>query len=86
MKKNDMSYIHDLLTKLDLRLDDIHEVQVRHDENLKEHMRRSLANEQAVEALKQELTPVKKHIHMVQGVGAFIGLIAVIASIYAAVK
>ena len=79
MRKNDVNYLVDLLSKMDSRLDDMHEVQIRHDENLKTHMKRSDQNEEAIEMLK-------KHVNMVNGVGAFIGLLAVIASIYAAVK
>jgi len=81
MKKNQASldYLHDLMVKIDSRLDDMHEVQVRHDENLKVHMKRSDQNEAAIEMLK-------KHVNMVQGVGGFIALLALVATIYAAVK
>lgn len=46
----------------------------RIEENLKEHMRRTFNLEGRAES-------IEKHIHMVQGVGAFIGLLALIASI-----
>lgn len=82
-KSNDMTYIHDLLAKIDSRLDDMHEVQVRHDENLKEHMKRTAM-------LEDELKPIKKHVDKVTTVGQFllgtVGLLALIATIYAAVK
>lgn len=80
---NDMTYLHDLLAKIDSKLDDMHEVQVRHDENLKEHMRRT-------ELLETELKPIKKHVDKVSTVGQFllgaVGLLALIATIYEALK
>lgn len=79
MSQNNMKYIHDLLAKLDSRLDDIHEVQIRHDENLKTHMKRSDANEEAIEMLK-------KHVNMVNGVMAFVGFIITIIGLWAAFK
>lgn len=79
MKKSDMQFIHDLLMKIDARLDDLAETSARHDENLKQHMKRSDQNEEAIDMLK-------KHVNMVNGVGAFIGIVALVASIYAAVK
>lgn len=86
MKKAEMQFIVDLLTKLDSRLDDMHEVQIRHEENLKEHMRRSAANEAAINQVKSEVKPLKSFVDMAKGVGAFLGLLAVVASIWAAVK
>lgn len=77
--KQDMNYIHDLLVKLDSRIDDLTLISARHDENLKEHMRRT-------EILESELRPVKTHINMVQGVGAFIATLALLATIYMVVK
>lgn len=80
---NDMQFIHDLLAKIDSRLDDMHEVQVRHDENLKEHMRRT-------EILESELKPIKNHVDKVTTIGQFllgaVGLLALVATIYAALK
>lgn len=58
MAKN--SFIHDMLVKMDSRLDDMAETLVRHDENLKTHMSRSLKNEEAVESLKSEITELQK--------------------------
>lgn len=58
MAKN--SFIHDMLVKMDSRLDDMAETLIRHDENLKTHMRRSDANEAAVEELKKEMVQLQK--------------------------
>lgn len=78
-KREDMQFIHDLLIKLDSRLDSVDSTLVKHDENLKEHMRRT-------ELLEAEFKPVRKHVHMVQGVGAFIAILALLATIYAVLK
>ncbi len=54
--------------KLDSMTDKIHNIDktlIRQEENLKEHMRRSVANEKAVELLAKELAPVKKHVQTV---------------------
>jgi hypothetical protein len=64
--------------------DNIHEIKlilVRQEEHLKEHMRRSLANETAVDILKQEQQPIKelvikvKFIHtLILWIGGLVGL------------
>ena len=74
-----MQFIHDFLAKLDSRLDDIHEVQIKQAASLDEHIRRT-------ELLEDQLEPIRKHVHMVQGVGAFIGLLALVATILAVFK
>ena len=51
-------------------------VTVKQEENLKEHMRRSLANEKAVELIKTELKQVSTHVLLVQHAGKAIGWIA----------
>lgn len=79
MKKADMQFIHDLLAKLDSRLDDIHETQIKQAASLDEHIRRTAL-------LERQMEPVRKHVHMVQGVGAFIGLLALVATIWAVLK
>jgi hypothetical protein len=81
MNKRDanMQFIHDMLVKLDVRLDSVDETLIRHDENLKDHMRRT-------SLLEEELKPIRKHVFMIQGVGAFIGLLALIATIVAVFK
>jgi hypothetical protein len=37
---------------------------VRQEATLQDHVRRSLANEQAVELLRQEIAPVKTHVQL----------------------
>jgi hypothetical protein len=77
--KNDMKFIHDLLSKVDSRLDDIHEVQIKQQASLDEHIRRTAI-------LEKQISPIQKHVHMVQGVGAFLGVMALIATIVAVFK
>ena len=79
MKKADIEYLHDLVVRVDDRLDDMAETLVRHDENLKQHMKRSDQNEEAIEMLKA-------HVNKVNGVAAFLGLLGVIAGIVAVFK
>lgn len=86
-----------LLEKMDTRLTRIEErqaesnqVQVRHEENLKTHMNRSAAAEEAIKLLRSEIKPVKAHVLRVQTVLkalAWVGALAVgIATIYGAVR
>lgn len=77
--KTDMQFIHDMLVKLDIRMDSVDQTLVKHDMNLQEHMRRTAM-------LEEELKPVRRHVYMVQGVGAFLGLLAIAATIYLAFK
>ncbi len=61
MKKNsDILIIHDSLIRIETRLDDMATTAVRHEENLKEHMRRSVAAEKGIETLKSEIAPLQK--------------------------
>lgn len=56
---------------------DISEIKI----DLKEHMRRSFANEQAIEILKEEFKPVKTHVDYVKGSLKFIGIISLVFGI-----
>ena len=90
----------DLSSKLDRIADDITDIKVtaaKQEENLKEHMRRTAAAEEAIllarkeaslkaAALESELKPVKDHVTMVNGVLKFIGLIAVLLGIALTIK
>jgi hypothetical protein len=70
--------------KIDLIVKDVCDIKVTQAEQhlvLKDHTRRSLANEKAVEVLKDELKPVFSHVIMLQGVAKFIGLLGVVAGI-----
>lgn len=61
--------------KIDIVVERIHNIDmtlVRQEETLKEHIRRSLANEQAVDILKEELKPLKKRENFISSVLKFI--------------
>jgi hypothetical protein len=79
MSNQELDFIKDLLLKIDERLDAMERIQIRHEANLVEHMKRS-------RQLEEEFKPLQKHIHMVQGVGAFIGIIALVVSIFVVFK
>lgn len=85
MSDDILRLIHEKVDKLDTKIDnissDIVEIKVtsaRHDENLKLHMKRSDAAEQGINLLKDELIPIKKHVH---GVDVVIKLIAIASSV-----
>lgn len=69
------------IDKLDSRMDESNIIQTRHDENLKDHSRRSLAAEESIEFLKDELKPIKVHVNRVQGGLQFLGILGTIATI-----
>lgn len=89
-QKKDLTFVHDMLAKLDSRLDDIYETQIKQQCILEEHQRRSVANEQAVEILAKELKPVTKHVDMMTYIGRFllgiVAMLALIATIWQAIK
>jgi biopolymer transport protein ExbB/TolQ len=79
--------------RLELKIDDISDqlsesnaIQMAHKVILEEHMRRTEANERAIEMLAEDLKPIRKHVNMVQGAAALLGLIATIAGIIAVFK
>ena len=78
-KKNNVDFVHDMLIKIDLQLDELNETSVRHDEQLKEHMRRSDSNEEAISELR-------KHSNMALGAYTLLTVVSIVAAIYAAVK
>jgi hypothetical protein len=71
--------IHEKVEKLDNKIDvvidkmgNMEVISARHDENLKLHMKRSDAAEQGINLLKEELVPIKKHVHGVDTIIKFI--------------
>jgi hypothetical protein len=85
-KRTDLDYLHDLVVKVDGRLDDldikmeqVNGTLIKHDINLELHMKRSDQNEEAVEMLKA-------HVNRVNGIIAFVGFVAIVVSIYSALK
>lgn len=72
------------LDKMDSRLDSIDKTQVRHDENLKFHMQRSELLERQTQQLFSELKPIQAHVSHVNGAIKFIGIMATVGGLLAA--
>lgn len=80
--------IRRLEDKLDRVAEDIVDIKVtmaRNTQSLEEHMRRSLANEEAIDILKQEVKPIEEHVvyvnRAVRHVVSFIKTTASIATV-----
>lgn len=75
--------------KIDTISGDITEIKVimaRNTASLEEHMRRSLANEEAIDLLKEEFKPVRDHVKTIEGATAFaMGTAKILAGAAAAV-
>lgn len=61
--------IYNSLNKIENRLDSMDKTLVKHEANLKEHMRRSDNSEKALAMIATELKPVKQHIVIMQFLG-----------------
>ena len=74
-----------LENKVDKISDDIVDIKVTLAENtasLKEHMRRSLANEEALAVLKSEVKPIEEHVMFVnKSIKAMINLVKVVGGV-----
>lgn len=85
-----LQLILDRLNSIDNRLNKIEDTSARHDENLKEHMKRSDLLEKNLALIESDLEnkiePIQKHINYVEGFFKLIGVIAVIVGIYSALK
>ena len=79
-----------LSDKMDYVVDNVGEMKVtaaRHEENLKDHMRRSDLLEKRTDVLFEELEPVKKHINHVDGIMKFVAAISMLLGlIYTVLK
>lgn len=71
--------ISDHLSEIDISL-------VEQNAILKEHQRRSMANEKMVELLAAELKPIKKRITMAEGVIKFLGILMLLGGLYEFLK
>lgn len=61
--------IRDWMARIDGKLE-------RHNDILADHTRRSLANEEAVELLRQRFDPLEKHVAMWAGAGKVLTVLA----------
>jgi hypothetical protein len=74
--KPDFEFLHDMLAKLDDRLDELTQISIKQQAILEEHQRRSLANEKAVEILAEDLKPVRKHVTQVEFLTKIVAVMA----------
>lgn len=72
--------ILDKQDELKNEMSDIKVIQARHEVNLREHMRRSAANEEAVNILRKEFQPIKKHVIYVEGFFKILGLLVTLTA------
>lgn len=63
--KDVLKRIEDKIDRLDSRVDNVDVTLAKQHMSLEEHMKRSLANEQAVEVLSSSLKPVFDHVTIV---------------------
>lgn len=76
MELNDLKvFLAHKLERIERRLEIIDKTAIKHDENLKEHMRRT-------ELLEREVHPIKVHVYQITGIFKFIGYISAISALY----
>jgi hypothetical protein len=88
-KNNVETILKELITRfdsqyneLDKRLDNIEKVMIAQEINLRDHMKRSDTLEDIMEQIKEnDLKPLQKHVHYVEGVFKFLGLVALIVGL-----
>jgi chromosome segregation ATPase len=73
--------ISEKLDKVNDRLNSVDVTLVKQEENLKEHMRRTLLNETAIEKITDNLIPINKHVSHVEGALKLLGGLATFAGV-----
>lgn len=81
----DAKKLEEKLEKIDERLSSIGITLVKQEVNLREHMRRTQLNEQAIEKITDNLVPINKHVSHVEGAFKVLGMIATAAGVIAGV-
>ena len=66
---SELDKIENKIDKLDSRTDSIDVTLAKQEVSLAEHMRRSLANEEAIDVIKDELKPVVSHVYLMGVLG-----------------
>ena len=72
--------------KLEVITEGIHSIDktlVAQHSSLTEHMRRTELAEEAIQIIREDIQPVKAHIHRIDGVLKFVGISSVVVSIAA---
>lgn len=75
-----LSKIFDKVEKMEERIDNIDKTLIEQHVTLQEHMRRSLANEEAVELLSSRIQPIEQHVYRIEGILKFFGGISVLVA------
>lgn len=82
---NEIKMIGQRQEKLHDKVNVLKNGQVRIDENLKEHMRRTEMAEKAIDTLKKALGPIAIHVNHMEGALKFIGLLSVVSTVALAI-
>ena len=62
--QDEFDKIQSKLDKLDNRLDSIDVTLAKQEVSLSEHIRRTRLNEESIEILKNQMTPISNHVHL----------------------
>jgi archaellum component FlaC len=81
-----LNRIENKIDKIDERLCNIDVTLGKQSVVLEDHTRRSLANEKAVEYLKEELKPILKHVTIVNFLGRSLGIVLCSDLVYNLIK
>lgn len=82
MADNDL--LEKLYNKQEKMSDDMSDIKVilgKQEENIAHHIKRTDLLEESISLLKDELTPVKQHVHRVEGALKLLGTIGVLATV-----
>ena len=82
----DNKEIKDILEKMDGRLDNMDITLTKQSKDLEYHIKRSDQADEAIKFLDAKIKPLDKHVNMVEGALKLLGLLALVAGIYSAVK
>lgn len=89
---DDASWLKEAIEKIDSKVDKLDDklsdqgvILAEQKVVLAEHQRRSLANEENVQMLREEFKPVEKHVQIVNGVFKIIGFLATVSGAVIAV-
>lgn len=74
-------WIKEKLEQMESHVGDIKVTLALNTSTLQEHQRRSLANEMAVEQIRQELKPIAIHVAVVGAMAKVVGLVGTIVAI-----
>jgi len=67
--QDEFDKIQSKLDKLDNRLDSIDVTLAKQEVSLSEHIRRTRLNEESIEILKTQITPISNHVHLMSILG-----------------